>query len=204
GRPKALALAEALVFAFPETRWESRQCEIADLGLGELADCHLMMSCVDSDIARVEIAWAGLAMDVPVVDGGLAGPNDWRGRVSFFAGRPSACFCCKLSPRRRREILFMAHARAQSCWGTHAAQPMVTTPTVAAITASLQVDMGLRSLFELRKSGRKEFLSWTFEASLGPSVETRRFSTPLSPHCPLHVSRLERRPLPHARASALE
>src|SRR5262249_18555884 len=111
GRPKALALAEALVFAFPETRWESRQCEIADLGLGELADCHLMMSCVDSDIARVEIAWAGLAMDVPVVDGGLAGPNDWRGRVSFFAGRPSACFCCKLSPRRRREILFMAHAR---------------------------------------------------------------------------------------------
>src|SRR5262249_21427597 len=58
--------------------------------------------------------------------------------------------------------------------------------------------------FELQESSGKEFLSWTFETSLGPHPETRRFSTPLSPHCPLHGSRLELRPLPHAQASARE
>jgi molybdopterin-synthase adenylyltransferase len=204
GRPKALALVEALADAFPGTRWESRQCEIADLGLGELANCDLLLSCVDSDIARVEIAWAALAMDLPVADAGLGNPDEWLGRISFFAGRRSACFCCKLSPRRRREILFMAHATAQSCWGTHEAQPMATTPTMAAITASLQVEMGLRSLFALRESSCKEFPSWTYETLLGPHPESRRFSTPLSRHCPLHVSRSEMRPLPHARASARE
>lgn len=204
GRPKALALIEALAQAFPETRWQSRQCEIADLGLGELAHCHLLMSCVDSDIARVEIAWAGLAMNLPVVDAGLGAPNHWHGRISFFAGHRSACFCCKLSPRRRQQILFMAHATAQSCWGAHQAQLLASTPTMAAITGSLQVELGLRSFFELRQTSGKEFLSWTFEASFGPDPETRRFSTPRSPHCPLHVSIPELRPLPHAQASARE
>src|SRR5215475_1061300 len=70
-RSKTLALVEALAHAFPHTRWESRPCEIADLGLGELANCDLLLSCVDSDIARVEIAWAALAMDLPVADAGL-------------------------------------------------------------------------------------------------------------------------------------
>jgi ThiF family protein len=204
GRPKALALGETLANTFPDTRWESRQCEIADLGLGELADCHLMMSCVDSDIARVEIAWAGLALDLPVADAGLGGPNHWHGRVSFFAGRRSACFCCKLSPRRRQEILFLAQAAAQSCWGAHQTQPTPSTPAMAAITGSLQVDMGLRSLFELRQSIQKEYPSWTFAISLAAGPETQRFTTLPSPHCPLHSLLPELRPLPHARASARE
>src|SRR5262249_9336768 len=160
GRPKALALVDALARAFPKTRWQSRQCEIADLGLGELANCHLLMSCVDSDIARLEIAWAGLAMNLPVVDAGLGAPNHWHGRVSFFAGLRSACFGCKLSPRRRQEILFMAHATAQSCWGAHQEQPVASISTMAAITGSLQVELGLRSFFELQESSGKEFLSW--------------------------------------------
>lgn len=203
GRSKSIALGEALTSIFPDTRWESRSREIADLGLEELADCDMVMSCVDTDLARVEIAWAALALDLPVADAGLGGPDYWRGRVSFFAGQRSACFCCKLSPRRRQEIFSMAQATGQSCWGMLEAPPIPSTPTMAAITASLQVDMGLRSLFELRDSGDKEFVSWTTEISLDSNLETTRFSTSISAFCPLHISRPT--PLaasPHAQASA--
>src|SRR5690349_6925428 len=43
GRPKALALSEMLARAFPNTRWKSSDCEIADVGLQDLADCQMMM-----------------------------------------------------------------------------------------------------------------------------------------------------------------
>jgi len=188
GRPKALALSEMLAQAFPNTRWESSDCEIADVGLQDLAGCQMMMSCVDTDIARVEIAWAALALDLPVADAGLGGPDYWHGRVSFFAGQRSACFCCKLSPRRRREILALAQATGQSCWGAPQTPPVPSTPTMAAITAALQVDMGLRSLFDLQNSGASEYLSWTTEILLDSSLHTRRFTTEQSVHCPLHNS----------------
>jgi hypothetical protein len=203
GRPKALVLSAALAAVFPDTRWDSRNCEIADLGLEELADCHLIMGCVDTDIARVEIAWAGLTLDLPVADAGLGGPDYWHGRVSFFAGRRSACFCCKLSPRRRQEIFTMSQATGQSCWGVIEIPVIPSTPTMAAITASLQVDLGLRSLFQLSDSRAEDFLSWTTEISLGSGLETRCFSTRQSAHCPFHGLRqhaLAR--LPHAQASA--
>ncbi|HEV7676398.1 MAG TPA: ThiF family adenylyltransferase [Candidatus Angelobacter sp.] len=204
GRPKALALCEALARAFPDTRWKSHECEIADFGLEELAGCQMIMSCVDTDIARVETAWAALALDLPVADAGLGGPDYWHGRVSLFAGQRSACFCCKLSPRRRQEILALAQATGQSCWAAPEIPPIPSTPTMAAITASLQVNMGIRSLFDLQ-TGAKEYLSWTTEILLGSSLETRRFSTPQSGHCPLHGS--TPRPLaapPHDGASARE
>jgi adenylyltransferase/sulfurtransferase len=205
GRAKALALSEALTRIFPDTRWESRNREIADLGLDELADCDMVMSCVDTDIARVEIAWAALALDLPVADAGLGGPDYWHGRISFFAGQRSACFCCKLSPRRRREILSVAQSTGQSCWGMDDPPPMPSTPTMAAITASLQVDLGLRWLFELRDGGSKEFVSSTTEISLGAGLETKRFVTHQANHCPLHTRRQQPlAALPHPQATVRE
>lgn len=205
GCAKALTLSKALMRAFPATRWDSRVCEIADLGMQELQDCHLLMSCVDTDLARVEIAWTGLALDLPVADGGLGGPNSWHGRVSFFAGRRSACFCCKLSPRKRQEILLTAQAAGQSCWGIQETAVIPSTATMSAITASMQVGMGVRSLLELRQSNETEIPSWTQEVCVGSRVETNRFTTSRSVHCPLHELNLwPRKPLPHPRASAAE
>ena len=204
GRPKALALSEMLARTFPNTRWESSDCEIADVGLQDLSGCQMMMSCVDTDLARVEIAWAALALDLPVADAGLGGPDYWHGRVSFFAGQRSACFCCKLSPRRRREILALAQATGRSCWGAPPTSPVPSTPTMAAITAALQVDMGLRSLFDLQNGSSREYLSWTTEVLLDSSLNTRRFTTERSVHCPLHNSKQPLVTLPHDRASAHE
>jgi adenylyltransferase/sulfurtransferase len=146
---------------------------------------------------------------LPVVDAGLGGPDYWHGRVSFFAGQGSACFCCKLSPRRQREIFTLAQASGQSCWGVTETQQLPSTPTMAAIIGSLQVDIGLRSLFKLRASGNAEFGSpipaTTADISLHPTLEVRHFSTHRSAHCPLHAANPRLlKPLPHERANARE
>src|SRR5882724_6790979 len=92
GRPKAESLCLSLSPMFPGTRWEYHNREIADVGFGELAGADLILTCVDSDLARTEAAWIALRMNIPMADAGLGGADDWRGRVSFFAGRSSACF----------------------------------------------------------------------------------------------------------------
>src|SRR5262249_37184707 len=163
---------------FACTQWDHRVCEIADLGLQELHDCDLVVSCVDSDIARVEIAWVTLALDLPVIDAGLGGPDYWHGRVSFFAGRRSACFCCKLSPRRRYEILARTQAIANSCWAPVEMSVAPSTPIMAAIVGSMQVDVGLRSLRELRLSSAESVVSWTQELCTEPAFEMKHFFTP--------------------------
>jgi hypothetical protein len=205
GQPKASTLANALARTLPNTRWEHRNCEIADVGFQDLAASDLILSCVDTDLARVEISWVGLRLNLPVADAGLGGPDYWRGRVSFFAGRRSACFCCKLSPRRRRELLLTAQTAGQACWSETKTTSLPSTPTMAAIVGSLQVDFGLRSFLELRDSRDQEFTSSTIEISLGSAPELSQFSTHRCRQCPLHViPGREPVPLPHAYATPRE
>lgn len=205
GLPKAETLCGSLTEVFSSTQWCFRNCEIADVGLRDVADADLLLSCVDNDLARLEIAWIGLRLNLPVSDAGLGGPNYWHGRVSFFAGRCSACYCCKLSPRRRRELLTAAQATGNSCWANTAAPTLPSTATMAAIFGSLQVDFGLRCLSDLRSCSEPEFDSCSLEIRLDKHAELKRFITPISRHCPLHAAAEDKLfSLPHPDASARE
>jgi hypothetical protein len=204
GMPKAETLARVLAETFPLTKWDYCNFEIADVGLGRLTDADLLFSCVDNDLARVEIAWAGLRLDLPVSDAGLSGPDYWRGRVSFFGGRQSACFCCKLSPDRRREALTTAQARGNSCWAENHVLVLPSTPTMAAIFGALQVDFGLRCLLELQDF-TQPFASPTIEIRLDQHAGLSRFITPISPECPLHTAAEQRSAaLPHDQTTPRE
>jgi adenylyltransferase/sulfurtransferase len=205
GRPKAETICLALTSVFPDTRWEFRNCEISDVGFGELAGADLILTCVDSDLARVEAAWISLRLDIPMADAGLGGPDYGRGRVSFFAGRSSACFCCKLSPRRRRDLLALALSTGHSCWAQAETTQVSSTPTMAAITGALQLDFGLRCLTEFRSGGTQDVKSSTVEITLDSNARLRRFVTSISSGCPFHIaSKQESVPLPHSQASARE
>jgi molybdopterin-synthase adenylyltransferase len=205
GLPKAETLCGSLSGMFPATQWCFRNCEIADVGLNDIAGTDLLLSCVDNDLARIEIAWIGLRLNIPVSDAGLGGPDYWHGRVSFFAGRRSACFCCKLSPSRRRELLTTAQATGNSCWANTVAPTLPSTPTMAAIFGSLQVDFGLRRLLELQNCSAAEFDSCSLEIRLDEHARLKRFVTPVSAHCPLHAAAEQKLfPLPHPDATARE
>src|SRR5262249_27752374 len=139
------------------------------------------------------------------VDGGLGGPDYWQGRVSFFAGRHAACFCCKLTPRRRRELLSLSLAAGHPC-GQRTETSLSSTPTMAPLIGALQVDFGLQCLRELEKSDRKngsDRHSRTIEISLSSVPALRQFVTPLSKACPFHDAAARQRfAPPHPRASA--
>jgi adenylyltransferase/sulfurtransferase len=205
GRPKAEALCLSLSSTFPDTRWEFHNCEVADVGFGKLAGANLILTCVDSDLARIEAAWISQRMNIPMSDGGLGGPDYWRGRVSFFSGGASACFSCKLSPARRRELLALSLATGHSCWASAETIPNSSTPTMAAIVGALQVDFGLRCLNEPENSHTHDRTSPTIEITLDANARLRRFVTPLSSGCPFHGASNHRSvPLWHSRASARE
>src|SRR5215831_708838 len=208
GRPKATTLSTSLASAFPDTQWRSHECEIADLGFGSLAGATLILTCTDNDLARVEAAWLALCLDIPMVDGGLGGTDYWHGRVSFFAGRQGACFCCKLSPRRRRELLSFSLAAGQSCRPRTETTLLPSTPTMASIVGALQVDFGLKCLHELAnrdKENGNDRQAHTIEISLGAAPVLRQFVTPLSQGCPFHeAAQRQRFALPHPQASARE
>ena len=195
GRNKAVAMVEIAQSWFPDTRFAAIQSEIADVGYGDLAGAALIFSCVDSDLARLEIAYAALATGIPVCDAGLGTPNYSHGRVSWFPGVDAACFGCKLTPRKRRELLTFWDATVRPCGdiGTHEAAP--STPTMAAITGSLQVELGLRWL------AQRESESMTFEISLDGEPRSSMFRTPRSSSCPLHEPAAARHALPHPDAT---
>jgi adenylyltransferase/sulfurtransferase len=202
---KAEVLCRALTSIFPRTRWMFRTCEIADVGFGELADADLFLTCVDNDLARIEVAWIALRLDIPVADAGLGGADYWQGRVSFFAGRSSACFGCKLPPRRRRELLTLALSMGRSCQAQAETGPLSSTPTMAAIVGALQLDFGLRGLAQLKNGDRQDSCSPTLEIRLDCGAELRRFVTPMSPSCLFHAAAVHPSvPLEHSRASARE
>ena len=184
GRNKAVVLSEVCGRLFPNTRFEGLPVEIADVGFQDLKQADLVFSCVDSDLARLEIAYAATKLDLPVADAGLAADNHSQGRVSWFGGRRAACFSCMLSRQARREILAFNAVAARSCWTASAGagdEGVPSTPMMAAVVAGAQVDLGLRALLD----GRREE-SWTLDIALDPLPGVGRFAVPRSVSCPFH------------------
>ena len=185
GQSKAVSLAAACRHYFPDTLWTAMPMEIADVGLQRIAESDMIFSCVDSELARLEIAYLGTKLDVPVCDAGMGVEDYATVRVSFFPGRRSASFCCALPPARRRELLTMWDSRSFPCWaeaGPRAAWP--GTPTSAAIAGSMQVETGLRLLWELRRGLRPAAQS--IEMALGTAPHLAGFRIPLGEGCPFH------------------
>ena len=187
GCNKATALVESATPLFGGIEFSAIDAEIADVGFGRLANAGIIFSCVDSDLARLEIAYISTQLNLPVADAGLGGPNYAHGRVSWFPGRSGACFGCKLTPRKRRELLTFWDATVRSCSEPTRDGGRPSTPTMAAVIGSLQVELGLRWLMEKQKE------SVNFEVSLEGNPRSQFFRTHRSSACPFHDSAGESR-----------
>ncbi len=184
GSNKARALAQAAAPIFPDTEIEAVEEEIAGLGFRRIAAADILFSCVDSELARLEIAYIATKLDRPVCDAGLGGHNYSHGRVTFFPGRAAACYGCGLSGSKRRQLLTTWQSAVRSCW-THAApaeeRSYPSTPTMAAVIGAMQVEVGLRRLLEHASEAQ------SIELTLAPTVRAETFVLRRSEGCPFHA-----------------
>ena len=187
GRNKAEALAEAGRFFFPASQTHAIPREIADVGFRNLASTDILFSCVDSDLARLELAYISTKLDIPVADAGLGTQNYAHGRVTYFAGKGAACFGCRLTSQRRFELLTLWEGEAHSC-SASAFSPeereFPSTPTTAAVVGAMQVELGLRSIFARPQGTSRRSVSVDVGIEEVPHLES--FRLPLSDACPFH------------------
>jgi molybdopterin/thiamine biosynthesis adenylyltransferase len=141
GRPKAEAAAECLAELNPHVRVDPRpQWLVSGVGISELRDATLVIGCLDSRAARVQLAMrCGLA-GAALIDGGT---HSWGGEVRYYpVGGP--CYACGLSPSERA-----ARDPAMSCADV---RPVMSgsSAAVAALLASWLAVTALRLLFGLQ------------------------------------------------------
>jgi adenylyltransferase/sulfurtransferase len=187
GTPKATALAGAAQRLFPDTEFVPLSLAIADAGLRHASESAILFSCVDSDLARLEIAYISNKLQVPVADAGLGGANYSEGRVSYFPGIDGACYACLMTERRRRELLGFWDARSSPCSGAFdksSGRVFPSTPTMAAIVAAMQVEIGLRRLTAQRRGAPVAALM--VAVALDPQTRLEEIGLHRSPSCPLH------------------
>jgi molybdopterin-synthase adenylyltransferase len=188
GRNKASALVDAASVLFPTTAWTALSREVADVGLQYLTGVDALFSCVDSDLARLEISYLATRSQLPTIDAGLGRENHARGRVTYFPGIASAaCYGCVLGSRRRRALLELWDSDVRPCGPEAGDADAPSTPTMAAITAALQVEIGLKQLFAQRDGGVSP--ARTVEIRLNPPGTTE-FTIRARADCPFHDPRL--------------
>jgi hypothetical protein len=189
GCNKALSLVNGCRHYFPDTVWKALETEVADAGSQWIAGSDLVFSCVDNDLARLEIAWLCAKFDRPLVDGGLGDENYSKVRVSLFPGGESASFCCLLPPARRRELLMFWDCRPLPCRLEPADRGAFPgTPMAAAVAGSWQVDLGLRHLLmPLRERTPAQSIEFVLDP---PQLTTIRI--PRSPQCLFHEDLVRR------------
>lgn len=182
GQPKTSHALDQLRSLFPQTRWAGLPIEIADVEPEEFLKAEVLFSCVDTDLARAEIAALSTRYKLPVCDGGLGGTSTRVGRISWFPGTgTAACFACLLTSKRRAELFSIWESEVHACWAHEPqAQSMWTsTATMASIVAGLQVEVALSNA---KKT--KEAFSIHLDLDQAPLSQTIYHHR--SAECPLH------------------
>ncbi len=168
GHPKVAAAARALAALCPDTVVTPRQeWLVSGVGLAELRDATLVISCLDSHGARVQLArrcgLAGCAM----LD---AGTRPWGGEVRFYPAG-GACYGCGLPVSQRVSLDEKTRCTRPDPTGASAA--------VSALIASWLAATALRIIFgHPVRAGilRVDVLNG----------DTHRIRQPRDPTCPLH------------------
>jgi len=127
GRPKPVAAEAALRSIAPDTGVVPRQAElVSGVGLGELADAAVVLGCLDTVRARMQLLGRATLAGAALVDGGT-GP--WAGEIRLRLSPDEPCFACALT----------AHERGISDVPWSCAEPPPTGPVAASIVSTALV-----------------------------------------------------------------
>jgi len=184
--PKALLAAQRARQINPDVETHGWVSAIADFGLGWLRRADVVFSCVDNEMARLELAWACSRVDVLLVDGGLGLRNHSSGQVTVYPGSQGPCYGCRLGSHQRTLLLQHLQGREDPCWVKDRAArergDVSTTPILASAVAAMQVEIGLR--FE--RAATRAALGFAHRLTLHPGPTLEMSTIERSPSCPLH------------------
>ncbi|MDJ0841557.1 MAG: ThiF family adenylyltransferase [Acidobacteriota bacterium] len=172
GRNKAEVARTRLQQLAPEIQLEVRPKPLVHgIGLAELRDADLVISCLDSRSARLQLAGRCNLVRAPLLDGGT---HPWGGEVRPYLDPDGPCYGCSLTPGQRAVA-----DDAVSCLNREVNRPVGASAAVSALIGARMSLIALRYL-------------------MGPSVPsaslvvdglagtTRQVSRTRDPECLLH------------------
>lgn len=141
GRFKAEAAADALTALAPGVVAQARVADLAaGVGLGELADASVVLSCVDTIHARMRLLGRCALVGAPLIDGGT---HVFGGEIRVRLTPDEPCYGCTLSAHERG-----VSDLPWSCYGLSPDGPQPASIATAALVgawmshAALQVVLG--------------------------------------------------------------
>ncbi len=188
GRLKVEAARRPLRRLRPGLRLAARALpHVHGIGLGELARADLVISCLDSRHARLQLAGRCNLVGAPLLDGGT---HAWGGELRPFLDADGPCYGCGLSPADRA-----ASDVALGC-GQSPAAPALASAVVAATVGAAMAALAVRFLMGQVVERRFQVLD------LNPPAF--RWTQPSrDPDCLLHQPLPAARPLPLTHQASL-
>lgn len=179
GAYKTEAARQALQRLAPTTRVDSRPRALVNgVGLAELREASLVMSCLDSRAARLQLAGRCNLVRAPHLD---AGTDPWGGEIRIFTDPEGPCYGCGLTPEQRA-----VSDAPWSCQDSGPAAPEGAAAPSSALVGAWMALLATRFLMEL--SCPTGAVGIQAHLAMCRPVRLRR-----DPACPLH------RPLGEAR-----
>ncbi len=173
GRLKVEAAARSLRELVQELKVETRPLALVNgLGLAELRDASLVLGCLDSRLARLELSGRCQLVQVPWIDGGS---QPWGGEVRLFQGGESACYGCSLGESGRAHL-----GEPWSCLEESEEIPTGASVPLSALVGAWMATLAVRHLMELPCPGGALVLD-------GATGRTRNVTLERDPSCPFHV-----------------
>ncbi len=172
GKPKVLAAARALEELAPGCEVDPRPLPlIHGVGLAELREASLVLGCLDSRSARLQLAGRANLVRAPSIDGGT---RPWGGEVRLCLDSAGACYGCSLAPEDRG----VADV-AWSCLDSEDEEAVGAAAPSSALVGAWIAQMAVRFLMGL--DIENGLLAIDAERGTTRRVELRR-----DPECPLH------------------
>lgn len=172
GRFKVEAATESLIQLAPHLTVEARpQPLVNGVGLAELRDADLIISCLDSRSARLQLAGRCGLIRAPWIDGGT---HAWGGEVRPYLDPDGPCYGCSLTPSLRA-----THDIAVSCMEQPDSVPVGASALISVLVGAWLATLAVRYLLDLPVPS--DLLKIDSVNGLTTRLTQRR-----DPDCPLH------------------
>ncbi len=171
-RLKVVAAADTLAELAPDTQVETRAAQLVHgVGLAELRNADLVVSCLDSRVARLQLAGRCGLVGAPWLDGGT---SPWGGEIRPYLVTDGPCYGCTLGAAERTVI-----DAPWSCAEVREVDPEGSSVALSSVVGSWMGTLAIRSLMELPCPAQIVRLNGATGTSV--LVEQER-----DPECPLH------------------